>query len=630
MATYFDTKSISELSGYFFSIPNYQRGYRWDVQQVKDLIDDLLEYSDDPESASRIYCLQPLVLTPTISSSEQVDASRDLEYYKEKNVPLEVIDGQQRLTTIAIILQAIKNEVPYVITYDTLGQNNEKIADVSKISEDDIQKDINLYYIKTAYDYAQERFGDTGIIDKIKNTILKSTKFIVYITDEDKAISIFTRLNVGRIALTGSELIKALFLNRKNYRKSSKQHQDAAQLDIAEQWDQIEAQLQDDQFWLFLREKENQTITTTRIDYLLDFLVKTKDYLCFPDTEVGTDKYRTFRCYYKLYQSKGANFLKYWEDIQKLFDILCEWYNDSELYHYVGYLLELKRITLKDIIIKWEKSNRDEFTKWLLELIRKSICKCTDLDRVYLDKNGGDHKRESIPLLLLHNIVTIVRQNKVISSVSKYNLGVFYKFPFHLYKLESWDVEHIDSATPNELSDIKEQQNWILSTYQCLKEEDKLSLRDEISQYFQSEEDNQQSSEQVVNTITFDSLSKLLLKKLGAQETIHTQEWKNQIMNYTLLDSTTNRTYKNTIFPNKRIHIIGKEKGILKVSVWDSKENIIKEEEVKFRSAFVPPCTKNVFQKTYSTLQGNITQWTIEDANSYKCELQETINYISE
>ena len=42
----------------------------------------------------------------------------------------------------------------------------------------------------------------------------------------------------------------------------------------------------------------------------------------------------------------------------------------------------------------------------------------------------------------------------------KYKLGTFYKFPFHLYKLENWDVEHINSFTYNEENDMETQKEW--------------------------------------------------------------------------------------------------------------------------------------------------------------------------
>jgi hypothetical protein len=102
-------------------------------------------------------------------------------------------------------------------------------------------------------------------------------------------------------------------------------------------------------------------------------------------------------------------------------------------------------------------------------------------------------------------------------------------------------------------------------------------------------------------------------------------EWKNKVQNYVLLDSSTNRNYKNAIFPDKRSHIVGKEKGDHKIAYWNKEESKIDTKEEKFKSAFVPICTKNVFQKTYSTMLGNPTIWDGTDSEDYKKELENTL-----
>jgi uncharacterized protein with ParB-like and HNH nuclease domain len=42
-----ETKAISKLSGIKFFIPSYQRGYRWDKQQIEDLLNDISDISGD-------------------------------------------------------------------------------------------------------------------------------------------------------------------------------------------------------------------------------------------------------------------------------------------------------------------------------------------------------------------------------------------------------------------------------------------------------------------------------------------------------------------------------------------------------------------------------------------------------
>lgn len=162
MSTFIDMKSVSQLEDYRFYIPNYQRGYRWAEQQVKELLEDLWEFTMDKGADNTIYCLQPLVVTPRAASQADIlESVKKAETWGEvcrlvdenRNV-WEVIDGQQRLTTVCIILQALQERVPYVINYDTLGQNNDKIANVKDINDEDTDKDINLFYMYRAYNCA--------------------------------------------------------------------------------------------------------------------------------------------------------------------------------------------------------------------------------------------------------------------------------------------------------------------------------------------------------------------------------------------------------------------------------------------------------------------------------------------
>ena len=93
----FCPKPVAELitTKYHFVIPSYQRGYRWEEKQVIDLLEDICEFAKQDKEDS--YYLQPLVVKPckwTDTDGVQIDA-------------WEVLDGQQRLTTLRLILMFI-------------------------------------------------------------------------------------------------------------------------------------------------------------------------------------------------------------------------------------------------------------------------------------------------------------------------------------------------------------------------------------------------------------------------------------------------------------------------------------------------------------------------------------------
>ena len=109
-----ELKSVKELLGMKFFIPSYQRGYRWTEQQVNDLLNDVNGFKPmkDELGNESWYCLQPLVV-----------ANMEDERKKEYNLPndewFEVIDGQQRLTTIFIILKLLDGDNSFSLKYQT-------------------------------------------------------------------------------------------------------------------------------------------------------------------------------------------------------------------------------------------------------------------------------------------------------------------------------------------------------------------------------------------------------------------------------------------------------------------------------------------------------------------------------
>jgi uncharacterized protein with ParB-like and HNH nuclease domain len=77
-------------SDYDFRIPDYQRPYAWQVEQAAQLLEDLVEALDRGDDEP--YFLGSVVLVKRRESSDA-----------------EVIDGQQRLTTLTILLAVLRD-----------------------------------------------------------------------------------------------------------------------------------------------------------------------------------------------------------------------------------------------------------------------------------------------------------------------------------------------------------------------------------------------------------------------------------------------------------------------------------------------------------------------------------------
>jgi uncharacterized protein with ParB-like and HNH nuclease domain len=623
-----ELKSVQDLFGMEFHIPNYQRGYRWTEQQVKDLLNDIWEFHKKEKSETEFYCLQPLVVKKRLENEQEIlnkiKEAEDINGVKSILDSLkgswDVIDGQQRLTTIFIILSVLKQENKYTLEYETREKSKEFLNNINKeeINKEESNDNIDFFHIYQAKKVAKDWFK--GNKKAIKDTLLNKVKFIWYETVEEDPIKVFTRLNIGKIPLTNSELIKALLLNSSNFKSENPNHLRLKQQEIASEWDNIEYTLQNDEFWLFLHSPNYDK--PTRIDFIFDLIVEKKSLGLDKNNTIGTDNYKTFR-YFNIFLSEKneEKITQCWSEVKKYFQTFQEWFNDLEMYHYVGFLIDQGK-NLKYLYDKWE-GNKQKFIEELkgeikgkIE-IKEEIKKLNSEEKIkdileipYDIKNDIESyppKTKCKPILLFHNIYTVIKQNSKLENDDKYGLKVFYKFPFHLYKKEKWDVEHINSNTENNLEDEKDQKEWLRYSLLALEKSD---VEDDITKFLNNDNDKK----------TFDELYTTIETKIGGEN----EEWdeysKNQIWNFVLLDAGTNRGYGNAIFPAKRRTIIEKESG-----------KKLKKDGTGFEDgaiAFVPPVTKNVFLKYYTKNINSLTMWTQQDAGDYKENIREALKFI--
>lgn len=617
-----ELKNVTELCGMNFYIPNYQRGYRWTNQQIDDLLNDINEFNDN----DGFYCLQPLVVKQRkedVFKKIKEEAKNINDVYDYLKGTWEVIDGQQRLTTIFILMKCLGiSGGHYSLKYETRTGSEEFLEGNLEANENNI----DYYYISEARKTVQEWLEniDTQSRMSFQKKLMEKVRFIWYESVDEDPIKVFTRLNIGKISLTNSELIKALFLNRKNFDISKNEHIKLRQQEIASEWDKIEYALQNNEFWLFLHEKGYKR--PTRIDFIFDLICEANDLgLNGYKENIGTDDYRTFRYFYAYFKSdvstegnslqrENSKVIKCWNIVKRYYQTFEEWYNDLELFHYIGFLIDCKgNSVIKDLLSEWNRQTEKKvFLQYVKKEIKYVVGKCPELNFQY--REDGSNKRECKPILLFHNVQTVINQNQSQLNNEKYELGTFYKFPFHLYKLETWDVEHINSNSTNLEDDNESQREWLLNIYLSVGEE----LQKNIQEYFNSTDNKD-----------------LLLKKIKGEVPLTNIEWtqeeKNRIWNYALLDSSTNRSYGNSIFSGKRRVIIGKEKGkFIAIPKLSKDGKLTMTDEKDSSSSFVPPCTKQVFLKYYSVTAGNNNYWTLEDAQNYLNDIEDCIKKLEE
>ncbi len=573
-------KSIHELLGEKFYIPSYQRGYRWGRKQIIDLLEDIHAFSLD--DTKNFYCLQPLIV------------KRD-----NGNKYWEVIDGQQRLTTIYIILKYFFEECQliygknkdfnlYTLEYETRGDSVKFLAKINEENKSIENKNIDYCFMQEAYHIIDKWCNDKkslNILDFIKSIILSdeltkghNLRFIWYeAKDSDKvsnnSIDVFTRINGLKIPLTNAELVKARLLQASNYSSKKANEMDSneqkelnnKQLQLAYDWDEIEKKLCEESFWAFLYNTNDAKAKNydNHIEYILDIIYQKNK----------NDEDNVFSYFNdEINKSSPA---EVWREIKDYYMRLLEWHNDYYLYHYIGYLIYLKVDILELLKLSEESKSKSEFKASLKDKIKETL---EWKDSIELEYNSKKPLIRNI--LLLFNIQTLLDTKKEDT-----------RFSFAKYKNEQWDIEHIHSQAESNISS-NAKSDWIKNTLDYFKKEKQSEEQSKIINDLEAllvKIENQKFEE------CFENIKHYFIKE--------DYKYMNSLANLTLLDSTTNRSYGNTFFQIKRSWIIDNDKN----------------------GIFIPICTKNVFLKYYSTSSSSNLYWTNEDAEEYENAIYDTL-----
>lgn len=589
-------KPINDLLDKEFYIPAYQRGYRWTKRQVTDLLEDIKEFQQQVENSTnakdKFYCLQPIVV-------------------KEHGDKWEIVDGQQRLTTIHIILTCLKEILPlvgksrYQISYETRTDSSDFLAN---INEDQAEDNIDFFHIVEAKKAVDEWFKDKGnyriqLIQTLLNEdeIGKNVKVIWYeLGEHENATEVFTRLNMGKIPLVNAELVKALFLKSSNFidnNQSIKEQNKSIRLEqvkISQEWDSIEKNLQDDAFWYFI---SNENIKTNRIEFILQLRA-----LEFKNSQniIDNDKFKTFIQFNEWFVNDQVDISNEWLKVKKVFMTLEEWFNDRTLFHLIGYLVS-QNISISEIFklssnSKGKKDFHQRLIKRILHLIfsvkidnvlsHSNLRNTIDnyLAELSYETSTTNNLRQ---ILLLFNIASLLN-----------NPDSNARFQFEKFKLDQWDIEHIRSVS-SEIPESKEkQEQWLEQVIEYISDNNTLAEPDLLPPNDVAEA--QLIKTQAINlcstSLTKDQFKDIYDRVIKLYDPHSNDEVDSSIGNLTLLDSSTNRSYKNAIFPIKRKRII----------------------ELDKQATYVPLCTKNVFLKYYSKNVDKMLYWGKKDSEDYQ------------
>ena len=326
-----------------------------------------------------------------------------------------------------------------------------------------------------------------------------------------------------------------------------------------------------------------------RIEYIFDLIQgKKKD----------DEDFFTFNEFYNEFEKNREDngILKIdplWLKIKKYFLILEEWYNDKDLYHLIGFLIEYNHDInkLKSDSNGLNKSNQKVFLKQEIREMFKNI----DIDDL---EYGATHNKLIKMNFLLFNIQTILATQKAEM-----------RFPFDKYKEENWDIEHVKSQTEKSINKSNAK-DWALDILEyltgqkgysnnLLQESNKTTKEIQLEHIENLDEKDKDFASRLIHLLEQEKIDDEYFKNLYDDLTIEFKEsdfeQDDNISNLALLDENTNRSYGNAMFPIKRKRII----------------------ENDMNGIFVPICTKNLFLKYYSKKMGNVMYWRESDAKDY-------------
>jgi uncharacterized protein with ParB-like and HNH nuclease domain len=555
-----ETKMVGDIAGDFF-IPSYQRGYRWGEAEVVRLLDDI--YSTE---GKRNYCLQPVVV-------------------RKNNNRYELIDGQQRLTTIYLIYRFMSkessgfiDEPKFTLYYET----REKTEDFLKsIEESHKEENIDFWFICGAYESIEKWFSERGkksTITNVNKYFDENVKIIWYeVGESEDANSLFTRLNIGKIALTNSELVKAMFLSKDSGADVDRRKQE----EISLQWDNMEKELHNNSLWYFLTNKTNADYQT-RIDLILDLISgKLAD---------NREKYYTFFKFDEMRQTEKLDDI--WKKISRTFLLLKDWHSNHELYHKIGYLVASGTRTLHQIFELSKGTTKSEFKASLDSLIRESIKTSANYSDMSYEK--ANDQKNITKLLLLFNVES-VRQN---GEQSQW-------FPFDKYKFDNdgkvtWSLEHIHAQQSEGLRTQEMWKEWLnlhIPSVKSLKGDsaDLIELMDKACA-----KDRLERQE-------FEAIHGKVVELLSVEGNT---EYLHSISNMALLSKTDNSALNNSTFDVKRNKIIEMDKA----------------------GQYIPFCTRMAFLKYYTPSADNqLNFWGHADRVAYVKAMNTVLeNYLDE
>ena len=192
-----------------YSIPIYQRPYSWEEKNIKDFLEPIFDsFKEVNEIKSETNA------KPVFFGTIQLDLNKD-------DNTLDIVDGQQRLTTFLLFLDLLqRNEInpkEYIDCSKVI--KSEKLKEVLN---DNIKNTSSKYYenrklLKKEVEHFEKEFKDKNeFYTELKNFVLDNVYFVQLITEEmdlSEVVSVFNTINTTGLDLNATDIFKVRYYN---------------------------------------------------------------------------------------------------------------------------------------------------------------------------------------------------------------------------------------------------------------------------------------------------------------------------------------------------------------------------------------------------------------------------------
>lgn len=581
-----------EVEKYF--IAPYQRGYKWAAIGPNDAVCLLMkDLFDASQNGAGEYYLQ--FITTKKSS------------INDHNV-LEVIDGQQRLTTLTVLLSVLSQMLSIADTPSNNLLSYEVRPKVTDFFREYIYGDISELLSRSWQDFIkfridmdeQDIFYLFSAANKIKEMVAANyednlegiAEFRMYVLEKvmiilnniDRNVSceeLFGNLNDNKVELSSAELIKGLLLTNSAREKASQGKTRVHYKELLEiravmgrQWDDIN-------IWVNKKEIKNFFFNNQAesLDELLQLLAINDGY---KENSLADAQTEIFNYIQGNVRKDKKSTAEYFEELKNLRYIFNEWFLDNEIYNSLGYLFFSKgsKKNIRDYLHLLQSGKAE------IKAILKAQVAATLPDDIESLEYGQDNNQ-------IYNLLLAL---SVFADKNRFNFTEF-------NSRTGWSLEHIFPRNPEALPDTLGSKD--LELIRALAG-DRLDNFDTASEWFLELDEDLDLEHTYTSLQTkinagqghLSQSEKLMLYSILKSDKL------NSIGNMALLQGSDNSSNSNNMFDNKRYNIARR------VSI----------------GSFVPKHTYDVFSKLISqSMTPDLKVWTENDIDTHAAWINQRI-----